>query len=93
MTTITTTTTTNIHLDPATGAVDACWCCRDGRLNDPGDGAPALVGRRPDGTILEAHYRDGQLQDPDGHSPAWLLRRSDGAVLEVRHYRRDRRIG
>lgn len=92
MTTTITTTTINTHLDPSTGAVDAQWCCRDGRLEDPADGLPALVGRRSDGTILEAHYHAGQLDDPDDGSPAWLLRHPDGAVLEARHYHRDRRI-
>lgn len=84
--------TVNTHLDPATGAVDARWCCRDGRLDDPVDGSPALVGRRLDGTVVEAHYHDGRLDDPGDGSPAWLVRRADGTVVESCHYRRDRRI-
>lgn len=50
--------TVNTHLDPATGTIDARWCCRDGRLDDPGDGSPAWLVRRADGTVVEArHYR------------------------------------
>lgn len=80
--------TVDTHLDPATGAVDTRWC----RLDDPVDGSPALVGRRLDGTVVEAHYHDGRLDDPGDGSPAWLVRRLDGTVVESRHYRRDRRI-
>lgn len=84
--------TVNTHLSTVTGTIDARWCCRHGHLDDPGDGAPALVGRRTDGTVLEAHYHDGHLDDPVDGSPAWLVRRADGTVVEARHYRRDRRI-
>jgi len=67
------------------------WYFRDGHLQDPDDGRPAVVSYYPDGTVRsEDHFRDDKRHDPADGRPAAVWYRQDGTVAREDHYRAGR---
>jgi len=61
---------------------------RNGQLQDPEDGSPALVVCRPDETVeYSTHYTDGVPNDPANGSPTTVQYRPDGTVSYYSHQR------
>lgn len=61
---------------------------RDGQLNDPPDGSPAVRVYRSDASLeSEHHYHSDKRQDPPDGGPALREYSPDGSVIADRHYR------